>query len=63
MVKIFIKDIEIDEDIYPRTQRSQKTIDSYAESLEVDAEFPSLLVQRIKETIEDKGKEKVIGVL
>lgn len=55
-MKMKIDEIEIDEDIYPRKQLSQKRIESYQESLRAGAKFPSILIQKI---IDEDG-EKVI---
>ena len=46
-MKIGIKDIILDDDIYPRIRKSQQTIDQYAESLRAGANFPSIEVQKI----------------
>jgi len=46
-MKISINDILIDNDIYPRTRKSQQTIDQYVEALRAGAQFPSIECQRI----------------
>lgn len=44
-----LTDITKDPDIYPRVQFSHKTVETYTEALEAGAEFPPILVQRIRE--------------
>lgn len=53
---IDISRIELDEDIYPRTQKSQKTIEVYAEAMRSGALFPPIEVQRIL----DSGLERIV---
>ena len=53
---IDITKIELDEDIYPRVQKSQKTIEVYAEAMRSGAVFPPIEVQCIL----DSGLERII---
>ena len=53
-MKLKLDKITRDDDIYPRTQLSQKTIENYAEALKAGAQFPPILVQRIKENSTEK---------
>lgn len=46
-MRIKISEIEVDEDIYPRKQRSPTAVDSYVESLRVGDKFPTITVQKI----------------
>lgn len=55
-INILIKDLDKDEDIYPRVHESPKTIEAYADALRAGAKFPPIVVQRIL----DDGKEKTI---
>jgi len=57
-MKISIKDIEFDDDIYPRRQISQKTVTSYVEALKGGATFPPIEIQQI--SVDDK--EKIISL-
>jgi len=56
MAKEKIKDIYIDEDIYPRINKSNKTINAYIESLKAGAKFPPIEVQKIN----NEGTEQII---
>ena len=56
MVKEKIKDIYIDDDIYPRINKSNKTIEAYIESLKAGAKFPPIEVQKIN----NEGTEQII---
>jgi hypothetical protein len=57
-IKLKVSEIEKDDDIYPRMNISQKTVDAYVESLKCGAEFPPIEVQRII----DNGKERIIAL-
>lgn len=54
--KIKIKDLEIDDDIYPRKNLSNDRIKSYQESLKAGVTFPPILVQKVV----DAEAEKII---
>ncbi len=56
-MKLKIDKIEINEDIYPRKQLSQKRIESYQESLRAGAKFPPILVQKI---IDEDGENTIV---
>jgi hypothetical protein len=56
-LRINIKDIEIDEDIYPRKHKNEKTISSYVEALKANAMFPPIEVQKISV---DGGKKTIL---
>jgi len=58
-MQINIKDIEKDEDIYPRQEISHKTIEGYREAIQIGASFPSIIVQRI---LDKNGKEHLICI-
>ncbi len=47
MKPIKIKDLIWDPSIYPRTTKSQQTINAYAEALEIGAQFPPIKIQRV----------------
>jgi len=47
-MKMKICDLFFDKNIYPRRQKSHKTIESYIESLKIGAVFPPILVQKVK---------------
>lgn len=55
-MRVKIKDITIDHNIYPRTNLNQKTVESYVESIMVGATFPPIEVQRVK----NEGKDEII---
>ncbi len=42
-----ISDLTWDQSIYPRSGKSQKTIEAYIEALEAGAEFPAIRVQKV----------------
>jgi len=48
------KEIEKDEDVYPRQRINHKTIENYLEALKAGAKFPPIEVQRIFEGEEEK---------
>ena len=48
-VKININDLSMDNDIYPRIEKSPATILDYTEKLRAGVEFPSIETQRIQE--------------
>lgn len=54
--KMKLKEIEIDEDIYPRKKKSPKTVKHYVEALKGGASFPPVEVQKVKED----GEVKVV---
>jgi len=54
-VKVRLEEISLDEDIYPRRNISNKTIESYVEALKGGANFPRIEVQKI--IAEEDGKE------
>jgi transcriptional regulator with XRE-family HTH domain len=47
MKSIKIKDLTWDPAIYPRTAKSQQTINAYAEALSINAKFPPIKIQRV----------------
>ena len=55
-----LKNLVRDEFVYPRKQLSQKTIETYAEALQLGAEFPSILVQKVKKEVDGKEEEENI---
>lgn len=56
MDKMKLEEIEVDEDIYPRVQRSPSAVVSYVEALKAGAVFPPITVQRI---IDDKETKTI----
>lgn len=57
MVQVKLDQIHFEEKIYPRKQMSQKTVESYIESLKGGAQFPPIELQKVKYP---DGKEKNI---
>jgi len=59
-MKVKLKELYIDSDIYPRERLAGETIDSYFEALKAGAVFPALTVQKIsvKETVKIKDKDE-----
>lgn len=55
-MKLNISNIELDEDIYPRSNKSPTTVANYVEALRGGAKFPPIEVQKIT----DGGKEKTV---
>lgn len=47
MAKAGLASLTFDKDIFPRTNKSQKTIDTYTEAMLAGAKFPPLEVQRV----------------
>lgn len=56
-MRMNLREIYFDEEIYPRGQMSQKTIDSYTEALKCGATFPPLKVQKV--CYKNNGKEDI----
>lgn len=54
-MRVKLDEVSLDEDIYPRRNISNKTIDSYVEALKGGAKFPPIEVQKI--IAEENGKE------
>ena len=46
-MQIKIKNLTWDKAIYPRTAKSQQTINAYAEALDINAQFPPIKIQRV----------------
>jgi len=47
MKPIKIKDLTWDPSIYPRSAKSQQTINAYVEALDIGAQFPPIKIQRV----------------
>lgn len=53
-----LESIKVDDDIYPRQNKSQVTIDSYVEAIKGGASFPPIIVQEV----EEDGTIKIISL-
>jgi len=62
VVKVKLKDLVKDDDIYPRQKTSWKTVNAYFEALKGGAKFPPIEVQEIK-FVNDDGEEEVRTVI
>lgn len=56
-MKMKISEIELDEDIYPRQKVDHETVNSYVEALKASANFPPVMVQRIRIAPEKEGDQ------
>jgi len=66
-MRVALKDIVFDEDIYPRRQISQKTVERYAESLKGETVFPPIEVQKVSYGDAEKlicldGKHRMLAI-
>jgi len=58
MKNINTKDLTHDQSIYPRATKSQKTIEIYAQALEINAQFPPIKIQRVFNYTDADGNKK-----
>lgn len=61
-MKINIKDVEIDEDIYPRKKTKLSAVKSYVDKLKVGTKPPAILIQKIKTIDGEKEVERIISL-
>jgi hypothetical protein len=52
VIKVRLDEISLDEDIYPRSTFSHKTVEHYVEALKGGAVFPPIVVQKVRDNDE-----------
>jgi len=57
IMRVSVDEIELDNDIYPRTRMSRKHIESYVEALKAGAIFPPIEIQKIRIKKDDGSNE------
>ena len=62
-IKINISDLTWDQFIYPRSAKSQKTINSYVEALTIGAQFPPVKIQRVFNYPDADGNETTLATI
>ncbi len=60
---IKIKNLSWDPSIYPRTTKSQQTINAYAEALEIGAQFPPIKIQRVFNYPDADGNKTTLATI
>ncbi|MBT7631057.1 MAG: hypothetical protein HN597_15355 [Desulfobacula sp.] len=62
-MKINISDLTWDRFIYPRCNKSQKTITAYIEALSIGAKFPSIKIQKVFNYTDANGNKSMEAII
>ena len=62
-MKINISDLTWDRFIYPRCNKSQKTITAYIEALSIGAKFPPIKIQKVFNYTDENGNKSIQAII